>query len=148
MNTPTQQTGGELERLQKELIRFQEYAFGMEQALRGARASGTATELALTKAECAELRLMNSDLRERLEITMRGSHTFCWAKFDELKAETATLHAQIARLKQREGELVGKIETVEAEITNRLNNRVPPSFSTLKFWATTLRAALQSVAKK
>lgn len=48
------------------ILAIQEYAFGMESALCGARASGTASEFALWKAECAELRLLNYDLRLRL----------------------------------------------------------------------------------
>lgn len=53
--------------LERDSARLTEYAFGMETALRAARASGTASETALWAAECAELRMVNSQLRARLE---------------------------------------------------------------------------------
>ncbi len=69
--------------LKAEILRLREYAFGMESALRGARASGTASELSMWAAECAELRMQNSELRERLA---RYD-----ARIDELLEENARL---------------------------------------------------------
>ena len=52
----------QLAAMTSELTRLKEYAFGMESALRGARASGTASELSMAKAEAAEQRLLRQEI--------------------------------------------------------------------------------------
>ncbi len=96
LRTQLRELGEQLEGAKKERLRLEEYAFGMETALRGARASGTASEAALFAAECAELRMQNADLRR--------AYNECWAGSPAVKEELDSLRTRLAALQQQVGE--------------------------------------------